>query len=55
MKFQAARLWIPPAGIARRLEVSPRAIRRLHVVARNSFRFLPADRIARAHESTEGK
>ncbi len=29
MKFQAARLWIPPAGIARRLDISPRAIRRL--------------------------
>ena len=29
MKFQAARQWIPQAGIARRLEVSPRAIRGL--------------------------
>jgi len=29
MKFQAARPWIPLAGIARRLDISPRAIRRL--------------------------
>jgi hypothetical protein len=28
MKFHAARQWIPLAGIARRLDISPRAIRR---------------------------
>ena len=49
MKFQAARQWIPQAGIARRLDISPRAIRRLDVVERNSFRFFPADRFARSN------
>jgi len=55
MKFQAARLWIPPAGIARRLDIPPQAIRRLDVVERNSFRFFPADRFARSNESTDRK
>jgi len=49
MIFQTARPWIPQAGIARRLGVSPRVIRRLDVVERNSFRFFPADRFARSN------
>jgi len=53
MRFQAARQWIPRTGIARRLDVSPRTIRRLveclSGVERNSFRFLPADRFARSN------
>jgi len=51
--FQSARLWIPRAGLAQRLDISLRATRRLDIVERNSFRFFRADRFARSNESTE--
>jgi hypothetical protein len=41
MKFQAARLWIPLAGIARRLDISPRAIRRLDDCGDLTVRLIP--------------
>ena len=41
MKFQAARLWIPLAGIARRLDISPRAIRRLDDCGVLTVRLIP--------------
>jgi len=41
MKFQAARLWIPLAGIARRLDISPRAIRRLDDYGDLTVRLIP--------------
>ena len=47
LKFQAARLWIPLAGIARRLDIPPQAIRRLDAVERNSFRLFHVDRCSR--------
>jgi hypothetical protein len=41
MKFQAARQWIPQAGIARRLNISPRAIRRLVACGDLTVRLIP--------------
>jgi len=41
MKFQAARQWIPQAGIARRLDISPRAIRRLDDYGDLTVRLIP--------------
>jgi len=55
LKLQAARLPIPLAGIGLRLDISPRAIRRLGVAERNAFRYFPANRFARSIESTDRK
>ena len=41
LKFQAARLWIPQAGIAQRLDISPRAIRRLDDCGVLTVRLIP--------------
>jgi len=41
MMFQAARQWIPQAGIARRLGVSPRVIRRLVDCGYLTVRLIP--------------
>ena len=40
-KFQTARQWIPQAGIARRLDISPRAIRRLDDYGDLTVRLIP--------------